>query len=88
MLNREFSADEAEIRRAAAAYERSRSAENLAALSAAVEAPRQELIRRINTASGGTETLVALRGHMMEASRDNGADFGELDAGLRHLFRS
>ena len=88
MLNREFSADVAKIRGAAAAYERSRSAENLAALSAAVEAPRQELIRRINTAPGGTETLVALRGHVLEASRDNGADFGELDADLRHLFRS
>jgi malonyl-CoA decarboxylase len=88
MLDREFSADEAAIRRAAAAYERSRSAENLAALSAAVEAPRQELIRRINTAPGGTETLVALRGHMLEARHEKGADFDGLDADLKHLFRS
>jgi malonyl-CoA decarboxylase len=88
VLNREFSADEAEICAAATAYERSRTSENLAALSAAVEAPRQELIRRINTAPGGTETLVALRGHILEASRGTGANFGELDADLRHLFRS
>jgi len=88
MLDREFSADEAAIRSAAAAYEKSSSADNLAALSAAVEAPRQELIRRINTAPGGTETLVALRGHVLEASRENGADFDGLNADLKHLFRS
>ena len=88
MLDREFSADEAAIRSAAAAYEKSSSADNLAALSAAVEAPRQELIRRINTAPGGTETLVALRGHVLEASRENGADFAGLNADLKHLFRS
>src|ERR1700690_2631576 len=58
ILCREFSPDEATVRGAAAKYEREPSASNLAELSSAVEAPRQELIRRINTAAGGTETLV------------------------------
>jgi malonyl-CoA decarboxylase len=88
MLSREFSADGTRISAAATAYEKSRSAEDLAALSAAVEAPRQELFRRINTAPHGTETLVALRGHLLQDSRNNGRHFGELDADLRHLFRS
>jgi malonyl-CoA decarboxylase len=90
MLCREFSPDEAVIRRAAAEYEKSPGTKTLATLSAAVEAPRQELIRRINTAPGGTETLVALRGDLLDAVSRNGnsANFEPLDADLRHLFRS
>ncbi len=87
MLCREFSPDEAAIRHAAEDYQQSSSAKNLAALSAVVEPPRQELIRRINTAPHGTETLVALRGHLLEFLRD-GKNLGPLDADLRHLFRS
>lgn len=89
MLSLEFSPDEAAIRHAAAEYEKSPGNKTLAALSAAVEAPRQELIRRINTAHGGTETLVALRGDLLDSSRNgNAASFEPLDADLRHLFRS
>jgi len=87
MLCREFSPDEAAIRRAAADYERTPGTNSLAALSAAVEPPRQELIRRINTASGGTKTLVALREHLLELSA-NGANLDALEADLKHLFRS
>jgi len=89
MLSREFSPDEAAVRRAAAEYEKSPSTETLAALSSAVEAPRQELIRRINTAPGGTETLVAMRGDLLDSSRNGDSKSLEpLDADLRHLFRS
>lgn len=89
MLSREFSPHEAAVRRAAADYEKSPSTETLAALSAAVEAPRQELIRRINTAPGGTETLVSMRGDLLDSSRNgNSKTFEPLDADLRHLFRS
>jgi malonyl-CoA decarboxylase len=87
MLCREFSPDEAAIRRAAADYERTPGTHSLAALSAAVEPPRQELIRRINTAPGGTETLVALREHLFALST-KGATFDALEADLKHLFRS
>ncbi|MGH9640249.1 MAG: malonyl-CoA decarboxylase domain-containing protein, partial [Bryobacteraceae bacterium] len=89
MLCSEFSPDPANIRRAASEYEKTPGTKTLAALSAAVEAPRQELIRRINTAPGGTETLVALRGDLLESSRNgHAASFEPLDADLRHLFRS
>jgi malonyl-CoA decarboxylase len=87
MLCREFSPDEATVLRAAAEYERNPGTKTLAALSAAVEAPRQELIRRINTAPGGTETLVTMREHLLDVS-GNGKNFEALDVDLRHLFRS
>jgi malonyl-CoA decarboxylase len=87
VLAREFSPDEAAVRSAAAEYERAPSSESLEALSEAVEAPRQELFRRINTAPGGTETLVTLREHLLFAP-SNGTKFDALDADLKHLFRS
>ena len=87
MLCREFSPDQAAIHRAITDYKRSPSTDTLTALSAAVEPPRQELIRRINTAPGGTEMLVTLRGHLLELT-SNGANFDALDTDLKHLFRS
>jgi malonyl-CoA decarboxylase len=87
ILSREFSPNEAGVRRAATAYESSPNTATLAALSEAVEAPRQELIRRINTAPGGTETLVTLREHLLSIP-SNGSNFDALDSDLRHLFRS
>jgi malonyl-CoA decarboxylase len=88
MLSREFSPDGAAIRFAAAAYRASPGTDTLNALSSAVEAPRQELIRRINTAPGGTKTLVLFRGDLLAASATHGAKFDGLDSDLKHLFRS
>jgi malonyl-CoA decarboxylase len=89
MVDHEFAPDEKAIRRAAADYEKFPNTQTLAALSEAVEAPRQELIRRINTAPGGTETLVAMRGDLLGVSHNgNGTKFEAFDADLRHLFRS
>ena len=87
MLSRDFAPSQAAILSAAADYQRTPGPSSLAALSAAVESPRQELFRRINTAPHGTETLVDLRGHLLEsASKDT--NFAGLDADLKHLFRS
>ena len=85
MLSRDFAPDQASILSAAADYQSSPGPHALASLSAAVESPRQELFRRINTAPRGTETLVAMREHVLASS--NG-DFAALDVDLRHLFRS
>jgi len=87
MLSREFSPDEAAINRAAADYRHKPDENRLAALSAAVEAPRQELIRRINTAPRGTETLVAMREDLLKLSSD-ATDLTALDADLKHLLKS
>lgn len=85
MLSRDFAPDPASILSAAAGYQSSPGPQSLATLSAAVESPRQELFRRINTAPRGTETLVAMREHVLASS--NG-DLAALDVDLRHLFRS
>ncbi len=85
MLSRDFAPDQASILSAVADYQSAPGPHSLATLSAAVESPRQELFRRINTAPRGTETLVAMREHVLASS--NG-DFAALDVDLRHLFRS
>jgi len=87
MLTREFSPDAAAIKRAVAQYEKNPELASIAALSAAVEAPRQELFRRINTAPHGTETLVALRGDLHTLTPEDG-EFSALDSDLKHLMRS
>jgi malonyl-CoA decarboxylase len=87
MLCREFSPDEAAVRRAAADYDLAPSTDNLAALSAAVESPRRELFRRIDAAPGGMGTLVALRGHLLEMI-SSGAAFDPLEADLKCMFQS
>jgi malonyl-CoA decarboxylase len=86
MLSRDFAPDSGAILHAAADYQRTPGPLTLAALSAAVESPRQELFRRINTAPRGTETLVKMRADLLSSS--NGTDFAALDLDLKHLFRS
>src|ERR1700675_2570465 len=82
-----FSPDSKALQRAAANYLENPNEVNLSLLSAAVEPPRQELLRRINTAPRGTETLVAILKHLLDLSVKS-ADISPLDADLRHLFRS
>jgi malonyl-CoA decarboxylase len=86
MLVQEFAPDQATILLATADYQASPGPSTLEALSAAVESPRQELFRRINTAPRGTETLVAMREHL-SIFKDS-AKFAAIDNDLRHLFRS
>lgn len=86
MLCRDFGPEHEKIQRAVNEYERAPGTASLAALSDAVEPPRQELLRRINTARRGTATLVAMREHLLD-SPDH-ASFGPLDSDLKHLFRS
>jgi malonyl-CoA decarboxylase len=86
MLSRDFAPDQVPLLRAAANYQSAPGPFSLAALSAAVESPRQELFRRINTASRGTETLVAIREHLSTCN-DRG-NFAAIDTDLKHLFRS
>jgi len=87
MLSRDFGPSQADIIAAASDYRRTPGPSTLATLTAAVESPRQELFRRINTAPHGTETLVALRSYLFRVST-NGSNFADVDADLKHLFRS
>ena len=86
MLSHDFAPDQATLLRAAADYQSKPKPSTLAALSAAIESPRQELFRRINTAPHGTETLISLREHLLTSK--NSGDFAVIDLDLKHLFRS
>lgn len=87
MLATEFSPDEHAILRAMADYTRESSPATVAALNAAVEPPRQELFRRINTGPAGTEKLVTMRADLLRCLRKY-PELGPIDSDLKHLFRS
>ncbi len=87
LLAREFDPDPAAIERAARRYHESPNPDVFIALSATVEAPRQELFRRINFAPGGTRTLVAMRAHLLGLLPSR-SDLAGVDFDLKHLLGS
>lgn len=87
MLAAEFIPDTAAIQRALEEYTRAANGNNLAALALAVESPRQELFRRINTAPSGIESLVAMRHDLLRLLPGH-AELNPVDSDLKHLFRS
>jgi malonyl-CoA decarboxylase len=86
-LARRFGPDREHIARAVAAWEADPSDATSAELHAAAEPRRQELMRRLNLAPGGTAALVAMREQLMDAlvRRD---DLAPVDADFVHLFSS
>ena len=60
-LATEFQPDRAALRAAAERYLADATAEAAAALAQAADPPRQELLRRMNMAPGGTGALIAMR---------------------------
>lgn len=87
MLDESFRPDFEQIQGVMASYQQSRSAEDLIALTTAVEAPRQELFRRLNMAPNGTANLVALRADLLQILRSN-PSLRTVDADLKHLLSS
>ena len=83
----EFSADPRKVALAADAHHADPSQKNLLRLQAAVEAPNQELFRRINMAAGGTGALIQMRADLLRTLGDYPRRTG-IDADLLHLFRS
>jgi malonyl-CoA decarboxylase len=86
-LIREFSPDPEEVGRAGDAYRTDPSPENLARLQKVVEAPRQELFRRLNLAPDGTRILVGMRSQVLHES-DRTSRLKPIAADLAHLFTS
>ena len=82
-----FGPDPERLRRAVEAWMAEPSAEAAARLAEAAEPPRQELLRRMNMAPGGTAALVGLREELAGLVRAEPA-LGTLDSDLRHLFAS
>jgi malonyl-CoA decarboxylase len=86
-LATEFQPDTAALRIAAERYLADTTAEAAAALGRAADPPRQELLRRMNMAPGGTGTLIAIRSEISAHLRDE-PELKLLDADLKHLFAS
>ncbi len=82
-----FTPDETALRAAVEAWLADPTPARAAALSDAAEPPRQELLRRMNQARGGTAALVSLRQEILGALRGQ-PELAPLDSDLRHLFAS
>lgn len=72
---------------AATQYAQAPTAAHLATLTQVVEPPRQELLRRINRATGGTATLLTMRHHLLTLRKSN-PEFAAVDADFFHLLSS
>jgi malonyl-CoA decarboxylase len=86
-LGAQFSPDPKRVLQAAQAYATEASAANLSRLGTAAEPPRQELLRRLNRAPGGTATILRMRERLLELKRED-RELDAVDWDLRHLLSS
>jgi malonyl-CoA decarboxylase len=82
-----FAPDEGRLSEAARAYLEAPGAEAAMRLFTQAEPPRQELLRRMNSAPGGTAALVGLRRDLLPYLTQY-PELHTLDSDLRHLFTS
>lgn len=87
MMQNEFSADRNKVTKAAEAFAKDPSEANLAVLTHASEPVRQELLRRINMAPGGTRAIVDMRETLIGMLKTN-RDLEPLNADMQHLLTS
>jgi malonyl-CoA decarboxylase len=83
----EFQPDKTVLHTAAERYLADSTAEAAAALAQAADPARQELLRRMNMAPGGTGALIAMRSELTTHLHSE-PELKLLDADLRHLFAS
>jgi len=86
-LANDFAPDPAKLRLAAEAYLASPTPATAQVLGEVAEPPRQELLRRINMAPGGTAALVRMREALLPLLREH-KELAPLDADLHHLLGS
>ncbi len=87
LLLEDFSPDPAGIDAAVTAFQDDPSPARALALSDAVEAPRQNLVRAINMAPGGTRAIVQMRADLLDET-PNDPDLAPVDADFSHLLAS
>jgi len=87
MLQERFGPDHDRLGKAIDAYREDPIAAAISALHLASEPRRQELLRRLNLAPGGTHVLVRMREALFEAMESD-RDLIAVDADFRHLFGS
>lgn len=83
----EFSPDPQAVMAAAQRYAEEPSAERLSELHQLAESPRQELLRRLNRAPGGTAAILRMREHLLHAAREH-PRLTVVDWDFRHLLSS
>ncbi len=83
----EFSPDPMQVLEASKAYAAEPSAANLARLCIVAEPPRQELLRRLNRAPGGTATILRMRERLLELKGVQ-RELDAVDWDFRHLLSS
>lgn len=83
----EFSPNPITLEQAYEAYRAQPTQDNLISLQRAVEPPRQELFRRLNTAPGGTAVLVNMRRRLLGTLRAR-PEWRGIEADLLHLLVS
>lgn len=86
-LSRDFSPDPGTVLARATEYARQPSADNLIRLTASAEPPRQELLRRLNRAPGGTESIVRMR-HALLGRLGKQPELRAVEHDLLHLLSS
>ena len=86
-LAQKFNPTPQEIMSAAQAYAKEPTASNLIWLTKVSESPRQELLRRLNRAPGGTNAIVKMRQQLLKLL-DKRQDLLALDYDMRHLLNS
>ncbi len=86
-LKFDFSPDPEKVLGAAHAYAHESSSVNLAVLTTVTEPPRQELLRRLNRAPGGTHAIVGMRVKLLDALRKD-HELTQVDDDFRHLLSS
>ncbi len=86
-LARDYDPDPDVVAAAAAAFVAAPGPATQIALFRAAEAPRQELLRRINLAPGGTAALVSMRAALLVLLPAH-PELAAVDADFRHLFAS
>jgi len=87
LLATRFGPDLGVVERAVAQFVQTPDATTAARLHTLAEPRRQELIRRMNLAPGGTSQLVAMREDLLQALQDE-PSLAAVDADFRHLFAS
>ncbi|WP_411033996.1 malonyl-CoA decarboxylase [Shinella sp. BYT-45] len=87
MLYEEFGPDTLRLERAIENYRDDKSSDAVIELHRAAEPQRQELVRRLNLAPGGTAKLVEMRQNLL-AMKDMSEQFRAVDADFSHLFSS
>jgi len=86
-LANEYAPDPVKVAKAAEAYLARRDQDSYLALASAVDSPRQELLRRLNMASGGTAAIVKMREALLGALEAK-PHLRALEADLKHLLTS